>query len=505
MDNSPCLSSTLPWEENPASQRLGYDPAMKQAIRIVVALAASAFAAFAQETKPPKTYNVLFVISDDLSAEALGCYGNRECKTPAIDGLAARGLKLTRAYCQYPVCGPSRAALMSGMYPQSIGVMGNGQSSRFARRLGKRASMSQLFKQNDYYAARVSKIYHMRVPGDITNGVHGPDHAPSWTERFSFRAPEWMTEGPAEHYSNERLKFDRDKHYNLGFGGAFYAVKAKTGAKQADVLAADKAIELLGKKRDKPFFLALGFVRPHVPLVAPAHYYDDYPPAKTKLPAQVEDDWDDIPKLGISKNSKRSGLDSADKKRKTLAAYYASVAFMDAQLGRVLAALDEHGLRDKTIVVFTSDHGYHLGEHEFWQKMSLHEESARIPLIVSVPGKKAAVSASLAQQIDIYPTLAELCGLEIPEHVQGKSLAKLVDEPEARVHDAVYCFKRTGSLIRSERHALLQWRDGSSELYDMDEDPKQFSNLANSEKHRDTVTRLRAKLTKKLEVISKAR
>lgn len=446
--------------------------------------------------------NVLFLISDDLSAGALSCYGNRQCHTPAIDKLAARGVRFARAYCQFPVCGPSRAALMSGMYPQAIGVMGNGQSRRFTRNLGQRPSLAGLFKQNGYVSVRVSKIYHMRVPGDITAGVHGPDHAASWSERYSFQAPEWMTEGEHEHLTREKLRRDRDKHYNLGFGGAFYVVRGESdGREQADVKAADKAIEIMKKHRERPFFLAVGFVRPHVPLVAPAGFFAPYPPRKMHLPRQVENDWSDIPPLGISKNSHRSGLTTAAKKRKVLSAYYAAVAFMDAQVDRVLQALDDLGLTDDTIVVFTSDHGYHLGEHEFWQKMSLHEESARIPLIVAAPGKQAATTDALAQQIDIYPTLAELCGLEIPAHVQGKSLARVLDEPGHRVHEAAYCFKRNGSLVRTRSHAYIAWNDGTAELYDMREDPRQFTNLAGSHEAAKVVRRMKKLLDAKLQEI----
>ena len=190
--------------------------------------------------------NVLFIISDDLAAGALACYGNEQCSTPHIDRLAAAGTRFTRAYCQFPVCGPSRAALMSGLYPPTIGMRGNGDSRRFTEVLGERPSMTQHFRNNGYYTARVSKIYHMRVPGDITAGVDGPDHAASWTERFNCQGPEWMTEGEHEHLTNEKLNRDPHKHYGLGFGGAFYVVRgASDGAEQPDTQAATKAIELL--------------------------------------------------------------------------------------------------------------------------------------------------------------------------------------------------------------------------------------------------------------------
>lgn len=446
--------------------------------------------------------NVLFLISDDLSAEALGCYGNRQCRTPAIDGLARRGARFARAYCQYPVCGPSRAAIMSGMYCQAIGVTGNGSAGRFTKNLGDRASMSQLFRRHGYFTARVSKIYHMRVPGDITAGVSGPDHVASWTETMNCQGPEWMTTGQHKHLTNEKLRRDPDKHYNLGFGGAFYVVRGEgEGNEQPDVQAADKAIELMRTHQHEQFFLAVGFVRPHVPLVAPSSYFEPYDPDALKLPERHPDDWLDIPPAGISKNSERSGLKTTRAKQEVLEAYYAAVAFMDEQIHRVLAELDNLGLRRNTIVVFTSDHGYHLGEHEFWQKMSLHEESTRIPLIISVPGKTEFVPPGLAEQIDIYPTLAQICGLPIPEHCQGKSLVAMLSDPQARVRDAAYCLRSGSHMLRTERWALIRYKDDSLELYDMQNDPQQFTNLAKDPAHRDTVKDLQDRLTKRLERI----
>lgn len=446
-------------------------------------------------------FNVLFIISDDLSAKALGCYGNPQCKTPNIDALAKRGVRFERAYCQFPVCGPSRAALMSGMYAQQVGVIGNGASGNFTKRMGDRPSMAQLFKQNGWYTARVSKIYHMRVPGDITAGVDGPDHAASWTERFNSHAPEWMTEGQHVHLTNEKLNFDKNKHYGLGFGGAFYVVKGSdpTGAAQADVKTANKAMELLEAHRAEPFFLAVGLVRPHVPLVAPKQFFDPYPADAMTLPEKRPGDWDDIPKAGISKNSKAIGLGGhPEKQQQVLSAYYAAVAFMDDQVGKILGKLDNLGLREKTIVVFTADHGYHLDEHDFWQKMSLHEESTRIPIIISVPGKAPAVAPGLAQQIDIYPTLAELNGLSIPPHVQGKSLAAVIDDPDRSVHDQIYCLRRQDHLLRTEKWAYLKYRGGAAELYDMQSDPQQFTNLVDDPAHASVVKEIDRRLKAKL-------
>ncbi len=474
---------------------------MRRLLFISFLLLISTTSVGAAERKP----NVLFIISDDLGSQALGCYGNAQCRTPNIDALAERGMRFTRTYTQYPVCGPSRAALMSGMYAQLIGVTSNGASSRFTKNLGDRPSMSQHFLNHGYHAARVSKIYHMRVPGDITAGVDGPDHAASWTERFNCQAPEQWTQGKHEHLTNERLKPDpnRDIHYGLGYGGAFYVVRGESdGAEQADHKAAAKAVELLEQRAadKKPFFLAVGLVRPHVPLVAPESFFETYSANQIELPSQNEDDWTDIPRPGISKNSVGSGLKTQRKKQKVLEAYYASMSYMDAQVGKIVEAVDRLGLRDDTIIVFTADHGYHLGEHEFWQKMSLHEESTRIPLIIHVPGKNAGETPALSQQIDIYPTLADLCGLPIPEHVQGKSLVPAMNDPKHVVHEAVYCLRgKKDHLLRTDQWAYIRYGNGDVELYDMKSDPHQFTNLAHNRKsQRDVLAELNAQLEAKL-------
>ena len=468
--------------------------------RIIFATMIACMAALKAIAVPP---NIVFIISDDLTAEALSCYGNVQSKTPNIDRLATQGVRFTRAYTQYPLCGPSRAALMSGMYPSAIGVMDNKLADGFTTNLGARPSLSQHFKDDGYYTARVSKIYHMRIPGDITAGVDGPDHAASWTERFNCPAPEWNSSGAREQLSNERLNLDPSEHYAGGFGGAFYVVKGDTdGAEQPDVQAASKAIELMRAHRDGPFFLAVGLVRPHVPLVAPASYFEPYPVELMKLPPQIPDDELDMPKGARYKTSEKSGLDSPEKKQKVLSGYYASVAFMDAQVGRILDALDETGLRENTIVVFTSDHGYHLGEHELWQKMSLHEESARVPLVIAAPGKAPGASRSLVQLIDLYPTLVTLAGLSVPTHVQGKSLVPVLDNPTAEVHDAVYTCLKEDHLVTTTDWSYALYRDGGEELYDLRKDPRQFFNLAADPVYGAALESMRAKLAAKRQEIA---
>ncbi len=466
---------------------------------LLLTVSATAFA----QGQPASRPNVLFIIADDLSAEALGCYGNGQVRTPNLDRLAERGTVMDRAYCQYPVCGPARAALLSGLYPQQNRVITNSDKDILSKSLGGHPTLPEYFKQNGYTTARCGKLYHMRVPGHITAGVHGPDHATSWTERYSFRGPEQWTPGQTQMLSGETLKPDpdRDKHYGLGYGTAFFVVEDPTdGAEQHDVQATDKAIELLGKYQqdDKPFLLAVGYVRPHVPLVAPRKYFDALENVEIKLPTWPRGDRQDIPKAGITRVGEHSGTDTDAKRRGVLRAYYASVSFMDAQVGRLLDELEEQGLADNTIVVFLSDHGYHLGEHDFWQKMSLHEESARIPLIAAGPGIEPGQRwPGLVESVDIYPTLCLMAGLPVPERCAGMVLYGMDDDPRS---DA-YTLSRNGHLLRTQAWAYMRYNDGSEELYDMQRDPKQFKNLAKDDGAARTLKQMRGLLDEKLLVI----
>ena len=236
-----------------------------------------------------------------------------------------------------------------------------------------------------------------------------------------------------------------------------------------------------------------------MPLVAPAAYFDAHPADEMRRVPRVAGDRDDIPAAGVSKNSESTGLaGEPEKEKRVLSGYYASVSFMDAQVGRVLAELDALGLREKTVVVFTSDHGYHLGEHDFWQKMSLHEESVRVPLLIDAPGKAAGVTAALAEAIDLYPTLCELAGLEVPGHCRGVSLVPVLDDHGAAVRDEVYCFRGNAHLLRTGRWAYLQYGRGGEELYDMAADPKQYVNLAGREEGEVVLAEMRGRLEAKL-------
>jgi iduronate 2-sulfatase len=452
----------------------------------------------ADPAPPKKKYNILFIISDDLTATALSCYGNKLCQTPNIDRIAARGTLFSRAYCQATFCGPSRASFMTGYYPHAIHMDNNINYKNGRMEIGAdRATWSQHFKNNGYYAARVGKIYHMGVPGDIETGVDSEDDPASWTEKFNIAGPEWKAPG-----KGETLEGNPDGKKPVMGGNTFVTVAADgDDLVHADGRAAVKACELIEQHKDKPFFLAVGFVRPHVPFVSPAKYHEPYPLNKIVLPDKIPGDWDDIPKPGINYKTSKNMKMNEEQQKKAVAGYYASVAYMDAQVGTLLDALKKHGLEENTIVIFTSDHGYHLGEHDFWAKVSLHEESAAVPLIIAVPGAKPAISRSLVELIDLYPTLATLCGLEVPTRIQGKSLVPLLTDPVKEVRDAAFSVNGPGFLLRTDKWAYLQYGEDASkgiELFDMVNDPKQYTNLAEKPEHKTTVEWFKSKLADKL-------
>lgn len=446
-------------------------------------------------TAAPKP-NVLFLIADDLTLNALSCYGS-VCKTPNIDRLAARGTRFTRAYCQATFCGPSRASFLSGYYPHATGVLGY-VSPRKA--ISERATWPQHFKNAGYYTARVSKIFHMGVPGGIEAGTDGEDDPVSWTERFNSPGPEWKAPGVGE-----TLEGNPDGKKPVVGGNTFVVVAADgDDSIHSDAKTAAKACELIAAHKDEPFWLGVGFARPHVPFVSPKKYHEPYPFEAMTLPEKVPGDWDDIPPAGINyKTSVNMKMDVV-RQKKAVAGYYAAVAFMDAQVGKVLDALTAAGLDDKTIVLFTSDHGYHLGEHDFWAKVSLHEESVQVPLIVSVPGKQPAVCNAFVEMLDFFPTTAELCGLEVPSRLQGKSFAPLLDDPTREIHDHAFSVNGKGFLYRTDRWAYLQYREDAregAELFDMHADPKQYVNLIDKPEHAATVAELKQKLAAKLQAV----
>ena len=462
------------------------------------------------ENVAQQQYNVLFIISDDLTATALSCYGNTVCQTPNIDAIAAKGTRFTRAFCQGTYCGPSRASMLSGYYPHATGVLGY-KSPR--PQIGDRETWPQHFKNNGYYTARVSKIYHMGVPGGVLlggdgrnhNNYNGADDEASWTERFNTPGPEWKAPG-----DGETLEGNPDGKKPVVGGNTFVVVEADgDDIVHSDGMTAAKAVQLIDRHKDEAFWLGVGFVRPHVPFVAPRSYYPPFLPyEKMVLPEKFPGDWEDIPKPGINYKTSLNMKMDVRRQKKAMGGYYASVAFMDAQVGKVMAALRKAGIEDKTIVIFTSDHGYHLGEHDFWAKVSLRDESAGVPLIISVPGSKPAVCHSLVELLDLYPTVSKLCGLKIPKRIQGKDISPMIENPARSVRDAAFSVapSRKGFLLREDNWAFIQYQEDASggiELFDTQQDPQQFTNLAELPEYAEVVAEFRRQLAAKLAVVRK--
>lgn len=454
---------------------------------VVVANPVSALDVGARERQPAsKIKNVLLVVSDDLKASVLGCYGDRKCETPNIDKLAARSMVFDAAYCQGTVCRPSRESFMHSRYKGKTKI-----------------NLGSHFIDNGFYSARVGKIYHMRVPGDIIAGTNGEDVASSWTERFNSPGPEAHTPGD---YACLNLNVFSDKLENREStqtkNRMFVTVEVDgDGSSQADHKTATKAIEILRTRHIEPFFLAVGFVRPHYPMVAPRQFFGKYPWSEIALPQELGTDLDDIPKLGLAGTQSRKNPigNYPDNQKRMWTGYYASVSFMDEQVGRLLDELDRLGIRDSTAIVFTSDHGYHLGEHGFWQKSNLHEEVIRVPLMISAPGLETGRSQSIVELMDIFPTLAELAGLEIPKTVQGRSLVPVLKDPNQSVREGALSFSN-GVSFRSKDWHLMHYKDDTYELYDMTTDPLEFNNLAKDAAYESKLKELDGKLLKRLEV-----
>jgi iduronate 2-sulfatase len=433
--------------------------------------------------------NVLLIASDDLNND-LGCYGHPLVRSPNLDRLAARGVRFDRAYCQFPLCSPSRVSLLTGLRPNTTRIFD--LQTDFRTTIPDVTTLPQLFRRNGYVAARVGKLYHYGVPGGI--GTNGLDDPQSWDHVVNPRGRDKDEEHLLTNYTPKR---------GLGSAIAFLAADG-TDEEQTDGKVATEAIRLMGryKEQGKPFFLGVGFYRPHCPYVAPKKYFDLYPLEKIKLPENRPDDLADVPLPAPF--TKPPNWDMTEQQQKeAIQAYYAAVTFMDAQLGRVLDALDRLGLAENTVIVFWSDHGYLLGQHGQWMKQSLFEESARVPLIVAGPGVKSrgAASRAIVELLDVYPTVAGLCNLTAPAGLQGKDLRPLLDDPNRAWDSVAFTQVLRGRSIRTDHWRYSEWGPNGragAELYDHRADPHEYTNLANDPAHADEVAALRARLRKVL-------
>jgi uncharacterized sulfatase len=451
-------------------------------VLVAVLVVLGVFRAQAAVPLNAKPLNVVLIAVDDMNND-LGCYGHPLVKSPHIDKLAARGVRFDRAYCQYPLCNPSRVSMLSGLRPDVTRVMDLKTPPRTY--LPDVVFLPQYFRRHGYYTAHVGKIFHT-----------GPEFEdpPSWDREIR----ETGKHPPAAAVVRSK-KYDRPVSYNMEWD-----VLSSSDAETADGVVARQASAMLTELAadGKPFFVAVGFRRPHQPYAAPQAYFDRYPPDAIPPLNEPADHLQRIPTAAFTYPAGTPNLPD-DERRQVLAAYYACISFVDAQIGLVMQALDANNLWRNTVVVFYSDHGYHLGEHGgMWHKMSLFEASARVPLIVVAPGAMARGGScgQPVELVDVYPTLVELCGLPPVEGLAGRSLRPLLDDPNARWKDAAYTQVLRGDVVgrsvRTARWRYTEWDEGrkGKELYDYDADPHEHRNLADDPGSADVQSEMRKRL-----------
>jgi len=428
--------------------------------------------------------NVLLIVCDDLNTH-VSTSGYSHIKTPAFDRIAGAGMRFDRAYCQYPVCNPSRASFLSGLYPQSTGVLDNKADLR-TRRPGTTV-LPQAFQQAGYWTGSVGKIYHNEAvePGDaVWNAFLRFENDPLPVHRTG----PGMTQSRGEDKPGYGPSGLRDEQHKDGKN-----VRQVVSWLESDIAG------------DRPFFIACGIQKPHVPFLAPDAYFAMYPREELVFSPAPADFWKQAPKSAMVQRFKafgfELGVENDALRRAYMQAYHACISFIDAQIGLLFDALERTGHWEDTIVILTSDHGYQLGEHSMWGKVTLFEDCARIPLIVRVPGMTppGAIAEGLAELVDLYPTLAELCDVPAPAHLQGRSLVPVLRDPGAPGKEVAYTVvargAQLGQAIRTERWRYARWPDGE-ELYDLEKDPAELKNLAGDEEFADALATMRGHLSR---------
>jgi uncharacterized sulfatase len=445
--------------------------------------------------------NVLLIVTDDMNTR-LGCYGDKLVKTPNLDRFAARGVRFDRAYCQFPLCNPSRVSFLTGLRPDTTGIYDLATNFRSTR--PKAVTLPQLFKNNGHFSARVGKIYHYGVPRQIGSG--GMDDSDSWDLAINPR-------GRDKDQEHDIHVLTRGTGTTLGFSMSWLDMDG-TDEEQTDGQATTETIQLLERfaNEKRPFFIGVGFFRPHTPFVATKKWFQLYPKNAIAPVGDPADDLKDIPEAARTIRPPNYGLSESDL-QDCMRAYYASISFVDGQVGQLLDALDRLDLTKNTLVVFVSDHGYMLGEHGQWQKQLLFEESNRVPLIFAGPGVSGRGTVQgPVELLDIYPTLVELCGLPQPrQKLEGRSLVPLLNDPNMKWSRPAYSQVQRGTdqtpagprfmgrSIRTNRWRFTEWDNGRRglELYDHASDPQELKNLANDPAHSKVVAELKALLTKR--------
>jgi len=431
--------------------------------------------------------NVLFIAVDDLRPK-LGCYGDRHAKTPNIDRLAAHGMLFERAYCQQAVCGPSRASLLTGLRPDTTRVYD--LKTNFRKAAPNAITLPEHFKRNGYHAESIGKIFH----GD-----------PLTLDRQSWSAPEqFPILLKRDQYVLPENKDDKDPWKKTS---ALERVDVPDNAYR-DGQIAEAAVEALSRLRERPFFLGVGFNKPHLPFAAPQSYWDLHRPEALPVapnPYLAED----APRYSLQSYSElrsypdfpETGLMPEDRVRAALHGYYACVSYIDAQVGKLLHALDRLELAKNTVIVLWGDHGWHLGEQDYWGKTTNFEVCVRAPLLLSVPGQRGGKrTRALTEFVDVYPTLAEACALPLPDSLEGTSLMPLFPDPRRAWKKAAFSqYPRAGGIVgysmRTERYRFTEWLNSSGgregvELYDHERDPNETRNIAEQPENGGLVEKL---------------
>ena len=420
-----------------------------------------------EDTKDTDKKNVLFIVVDDLNT-TLGTYGHPTVLTPNIDKLARQGIQFNNAYCNYAVCNPSRSSFLTGVRPETLGITDN--RTTLQSKLGDMVTMPNLFKKNGYHTVSIGKIFHGEDEHNDNKG---------WDEIHNFKTTELGERGEGRNMSQGALAWC---HWRAAEGDDI---------DQRDGQSAKKAIEVIKSAGKKPFFLALGLHKPHDPFVAPKKYFDMYPLVVCNPPTLPEG-W--IPPYEHTLPGATSVFQkfTDQDKREFLRSYYACTSFMDAQVGKVLNTLKEEGLMENTIIVFMGDHGYHLGEHEWWNKVTIFEKGQRAPFIIYNGDEKVAgmETNAMMEFIDIYPTLAEMCDLgKVPSHLEGKSFKKVLENPLTSFRDVVYAIISRGSMlgktVKTKDWRYVEWDGGEKgvELYNEHTDPLEYNNLAGNKQY----------------------
>ena len=441
---------------------------------------AAATAATAQSRRP----NVLFLSVDDMN-DWVGCLGGYPgVKTPNIDALAKRGALFADAHCSSPVCNPSRTALLTGMRPSTTGVYGN--NDFWPGTMPDVETLPRYFRNNGYHVAGAGKIFHH------TAGFNPPDQ---WDEfqlqEFDdpwYRRVEWYPwvrkeSNPEGHPFNGLAEGDFAGEFDWG------ALPNRPERTYGDMEAVRYARRFFQRDHDDPFFLAVGLWHPHIPLFAPQDYYDLYPKEQVRLPEVPDNDLDDLPpvaqQFAAVRRAEHERIVHEGKWKDAVHSYLACISFADAMVGYVLRALEESSYADNTIIVFWSDHGWHLGEKRHWHKSTLWQRATHVPMIWAGPGvEQTGVDRTQpVELIDMYPTLADLCGLPKGDHLQGSSLAPLLADSKAERRPAVVDFRPGNHAVITEKWRYIRYHDGTEELYDRLNDPNEWDNIAGESGH----------------------